>query len=711
METIFTKLLYMSVQASITIGVILVARLIFKLIKAPKRYSYILWLIPFIRLICPLVLESDFSLMPRVFMEYEIENNGNSEAIENNYNTYYDVVDETGQETYDNTYYTYESNSIKDTIEYPSYYNIDELEQEGLMVENGLVSKKGNVVEKKTASISLISVMSYIWIAGVALIVVYSAISFLRFKKKLVGGVAIEKMVYLMDYIDTAFVIGVLRPRIYVPSNIDEDELEYVIAHEKQHIKGLDYIIKPIVFFIVSIHWFNPIVWMAYYFFEKDMEMSCDEAVIGKLGIDKKESYATALLKLSAGKNYLLSIPTAFAEGSTKGRVKNIMKAKKPIIAVVVIAIVVVIILSVALLTNPAEKDKGGSNNTSTSTNMDSQSTDEKVLLPGVYSLDIECNEVNDSIEDNQLSGKYIPQLRIDENGSVGFGYDPFSSYLVYASSYTVEDGVMSFTTDDGNRTYTFLVQDDHTLIFDAENSSTASCVDGNAAYKVTDGATFTWGLYEYAVEGVTYTSEIEYQEAYITEDMILGSDGVILDYVDSHKIIFHGYAGLFVYNLDEIAMESSVNLEPIGCNYTQGDNACKVSVSDDGRYVYMVLGNKSGSGESYIDGTSTHLGDLDPNSSTYVGDVVYRYDTITEELLCGPTYELMPEDSYSSFDGLVSSSEYIEGVNSGSGYYSSDCVEVSDGVYGYLYCSTGMWKDIVYVESDMVFMMYDKEK
>ncbi len=704
METIFTKLLYMSAQASLAIGIIFVIRLIFKLIKAPKRYAYILWLIPFIRLICPFALESDFSIMPRNILGYEIQSNENSGEIDNNHSTHQGVLEPTKQETYGNIYDTYDMDFDMDIEDYHSYETIDELNQEKIETYDDVVSKKDKMTEAIPASLGKISVMSCIWIAGVALIVVYSAISFLRFKKKLVGGMAIEKRVYLTDHIDTAFVIGVLCPRIYVPSHISEDELEYVIAHEKQHIKGLDFIIKPLAFFIVSLHWFNPIVWIAYYFFEKDMEMSCDEAVLGKLGIDKKENYATALLKISAGRNYVFSIPTAFAEGNTKGRVKNIMKAKKPIIAVVFIAIVVMIILGVVLLTNPSKEDKSSTSTTSTST--DGESIAENALLPGTYSLDIEYSQENDGAEDNQLHGKYIPQLSIGEDGSVGFGYDPFSSYLVYASSYTVEDGVMRFTTDDGNRTYTFLVQDDHTLIFDAENSSTAACVDGNAAYKVTDGATFTWGLYEYAVEGVTYTSEVEYQEAIITENMIIGSDGVILDYVDSHKVIFHGYAGLFVYNLDEIAMESSVDLEPIRCNYTQGDNACEVSVSDDGRYVYMVLAYKYGSGESYTYGASTHLGDLDPNSSTYTGDIVYRYDTITEELLCGPTYELMPEGT-GIFDELRPFEDCKEGTYEG---YVSDCVEVADGVYGYLTCSTGMWKDIVYVESDMVFMMYEED-
>lgn len=707
MEEMFIRLIHMSLQAVVVIGVVLVVRALFMLMKVPKKYAYMLWLIPFIRLVCPFSIESDFSLMPRSVVDYKIVDDENGGGIDNNHGVYHNVTETTQYETYDNTNNSYYEDIDIDFVHYPSYEVVEEFNQEEIVVEDGLVSNKDKITETTSASLGKINVMSYIWLSGIALIVVYSAISFIRFKKKLVGGMAIEKRVYLIDHIDTAFVIGVLRPRIYVPSHISENELEYVIAHEKQHIKGLDFIIKPIAFFIVSLHWFNPIVWMAYYFFEKDMEMSCDEAVLGKLGMDKKENYATALLKISAGRNYVFSIPTAFAEGSTKGRVKNIMKAKKPIIAVIVIAAAAVIILSVALLTNPSKEDKGGSSNTSTLADEETLTTEDNALLPGTYSLNIEYPEGNEGIKDNQLSGKYIPQLSIGEDGSVGFGYDPFSSYLVFASNYTVEDGVMSFTTDDGIRTYTFLVQDDHTLIFDAENSSTASCVDGNAAYKVTDGATFTWGLYEYAVEGVTYTSEVEYQEAYVTEDMIIGSDGVILDYVDSHKVIFHGYAGLFVYNLDEIAMESSVDLEPIGCNYTQGDNACEVSVSDDGRYVYMVLGNKSGSGESYIDGTSTYPGGLDPNSSTYTGDVVYRYDTITEELLCGPTYEMMPEGT-GVFDELRPFEDCKEGTYEG---YVSDCVEVADGVYGYLTCSTGMWKDIVYIESDMVFMMYDKEK
>lgn len=160
-------------------------------------------------------------------------------------------------------------------------------------------------------------------------LLLYGAVSLLALRRRLVGAVRLEGNVYLADHIPSPFVMGVFRPKIYLPSQLSEEERGYILLHEQTHIRRLDHLIKLGASLTLAVHWFNPLVWAAFVLFVRDMEMSCDERVIAQLGIKIRREYSTLLLSLATGKKILMGTPLAFGEGDTKDRIKNIMKYKK----------------------------------------------------------------------------------------------------------------------------------------------------------------------------------------------------------------------------------------------------------------------------------------------------------------------------------------------------------------------------------------------
>lgn len=682
---VFEKVISMSIEASITVAFVLVARVLFKVIMAPKKYAYIIWIIPFIRLICPFIMESPLSVMPKDISVYE---NQEDEPVNNQNLNQLSESDNNNLST--NPIYGYDMPDSN----YPVPHSIL---QEDSIIENPIIEENGT--EKSKVGIK--EVLAIVWLTGILGIFVYSTATLLRFKKRLVGSVMISEDVYGCDYIETAFVIGVVKPRIYVPSHISDAEMKYVVSHERFHIKRFDYVMKPIAYFIAMAHWFNPIVWFSYMLMERDMEMSCDEAVLGELGLESKTDYAKALLKLSAGRRFVPSMPTAFAEGETKGRVKNIMKIKKPLIIVAVVAVLAVSVLGVVLLTNPKDDSK----------EEEQKSSDVIKEMPeGKYYMQVEKETAGVGNID-----KFIPVLSINEDGSISFAYDPFSSYYnISLDGYIIEGDTLSFTTDDGIRKFSFIIAGNDRLIFDAKNSFDMRIADEGVAYPVTDEAEFVLSSEDGDTqigmsqdnELIYYGSigEVSYQQANITEDMTLGADGVILDYVSDGMVIFHGYAGLFVYDLDNFRMIASVDTSHIeygSATYkldTQGDNAYTFSVSPDGNYVYMLPVGMDAEITSFIIEGSEETG------QKYAGPFAFSYEVETEKLYaCAPDL-LMDLDR---FEGKLETVDCISGIGESEGFYSNSCVQVSEGVYGYLHCSTGLWKDICYVESDMVYMLY----
>ena len=319
--TFMPKLFNMSLTASVAIVLVILLRLLLK--KAPKVISYALWGVVLFRLLCPVSIGSNFSV--------------------------YNLFDAPAQE----------SGTITSVIEYvPS--NIVHTEYPSVALPVPVISDVINDVlpqgQEQLVADPLEAPMSfatYAWMIGVLVMAIYSIVSYIRLRRKLSVVVPLRDNIFIADDIKSPFVVGLFRPKIYLPCNLGDKEQEYIILHEQHHIKRLDHVMKALAFLALAIHWFNPLVWVAFILASKDMEMSCDEAVIRKVDGDVRADYSASLLTLATGRRIIAGTPLAFGEGDTKGRINNLSKWKKPAVWVVLIAVVACAVLAVTVLTNP----------------------------------------------------------------------------------------------------------------------------------------------------------------------------------------------------------------------------------------------------------------------------------------------------------------------------------------------------------------------
>ncbi|MHA5218766.1 M56 family metallopeptidase [Dysosmobacter sp. Phy] len=199
------------------------------------------------------------------------------------------------------------------------------------------------------------AIATIVWLTGAAAMVLYGAVSLVRLRQRLVGAVPLERGVYLADHIDTPFVLGLFRPKIYLPSALPEGERGYILLHERNHIRRLDHAVKLLAFLALCIHWFNPLVWLMFVLLGRDMEMSCDEAVMRKLGEAVRADYSASLLRLATGRKIIAGAPLAFGEGDTRDRVVNVLKWKRPRLWAVLAGAVVCAAVIAACAVNPGE--------------------------------------------------------------------------------------------------------------------------------------------------------------------------------------------------------------------------------------------------------------------------------------------------------------------------------------------------------------------
>ena len=319
------KLLNMSLTASVAIVCVLLLRLMLK--KAPKVISYALWAVVLFRLLCPVSIESSFSLfglMDAPTTESTALTTSIEYVPENIVHTEYPAV-------------TLPVPGVSDAI--------------NSTLPSGQEQLVADPLEAPT------TIATYVWIAGVLVMAAYSVISYRRLRQKLLTASPLRDNIYLADEITSPFVMGLVRPKIYLPSDMEEREQAYIIRHEQHHIRRGDHIAKALAFLALSIHWFNPLVWVAFICSNKDMEMSCDEAVVKKMGAGILADYTASLLSLATGKHIIAGMPLAFGEGDTKGRIRNLANWRKPAFWVVLVAVIACIALAVGLMTNPAEDD------------------------------------------------------------------------------------------------------------------------------------------------------------------------------------------------------------------------------------------------------------------------------------------------------------------------------------------------------------------
>ena len=306
------RLLNMSLTASVAIGLVILLR--FALKKAPKVFSYALWGIVLFRLLCPLSIGSTFSVFNLI--DTPVEDYG-----------------------YISSVIEYVPADIVHT-ENPSVVlpvpGVSEVINDAL--PQGQEQLRADPLEGRTF------VATVIWMMGVLAMGIYSIVSYLKLRFKLRVAIPLRENIFIADDIKSPFVVGLIRPRIYLPCNLSEKEQEYIILHEKHHTKRLDHVMKALAFIALAIHWFNPLVWVAFILAGKDMEMSCDEAVIRKVGSDVRADYSASLLTLATGRRIIAGTPLAFGEGDTKGRIYNLSKWKKPAVWIVILSVILCVI-------------------------------------------------------------------------------------------------------------------------------------------------------------------------------------------------------------------------------------------------------------------------------------------------------------------------------------------------------------------------------
>nr|WP_246542831.1 M56 family metallopeptidase [Fusibacter paucivorans] len=310
MDTVFLKILNMSYTASYVILAVLLIRLLIK--KAPKRFSYTLWSVVLFRLICPWSFESAFSLLS------------------------------IGGRTTEQFQPLPEQFVTLGTVHSSVITNGD-----GIMLAPVSHALKEPLFD---------NIFTLIWLIGIATLMIYNLMMMLKLKKQLKGAVHDTENIYLSANLSTPFVMGVIQPKIYLPLSLSKTEKRYILLHEQTHIRRLDYLIKLVSFLVLCIHWFNPLAWVAFFLSGRDMEMSCDETVIKKLGNDVKKEYSASLLSLAVERRMIGGTPLAFGEGDTKSRIKNVLNYKKQPFWIAVIAIVFCGTMIVGLMANPRSK-------------------------------------------------------------------------------------------------------------------------------------------------------------------------------------------------------------------------------------------------------------------------------------------------------------------------------------------------------------------
>ena len=332
METVFLRIVNIAITASWLVLAVFFLRLALK--KAPKWATCLLWGIVALRLILPFSLESALSLIPST--EPILEQSVVTEAP-----------------------------SAQPILPDENQSSTPSVNEKPGSSGNPVVTppSSGSLAPTPQASADpmqiVLFVASIVWLCGVLAMLGYGAYSYLRLHRKLRASIRQERKVYLCDNIETPFILGVFRPRIYLPSGISESEIPYVIAHEEAHLKRKDHLWKPLGFLLLSVYWFNPLFWVAYILLCRDIENACDEKVIKNSDNAYRVGYSEALLSCSVHRRSVMACPVAFGEVGVKSRIRAVLHYKKPAFWVILVAIVAIIVTCVCFLTDPvSDKDE-----------------------------------------------------------------------------------------------------------------------------------------------------------------------------------------------------------------------------------------------------------------------------------------------------------------------------------------------------------------
>lgn len=313
MSGLFIQILNMSLTASYVALLVIALRYVLGKARLPKIFSYALWGVVLFRLVFPFSFESAFSLLP-----------GKAEVIPPNIVSSPNPGIASGISVIDNTI----NHSIQNVL--PPADVAASVNPMGLLLEIGAM----------------------IWVAGFALFIAHGLLSYFGMKQRLSFATRVEGNIYETDQIKTPFVLGFIKPRIYLPVGLAKQDVGYILEHERTHIRRFDHLIKPLAFLVLMLHWFNPLIWLSYFLMIKDMEMSCDETVMKRSSGDIRVGYSNTLLALASKRSGFLS-PLSFGESNVKSRIRNILHYKRPVLWIGIVIVIAVAALATGMLANP----------------------------------------------------------------------------------------------------------------------------------------------------------------------------------------------------------------------------------------------------------------------------------------------------------------------------------------------------------------------
>ena len=317
MTDIFLGFLNRSLAAGILILAVVLVRLVFK--KAPRWLLCALWALAAVRLVCPVSIESVLSLIP------------SAEPVQPEI-----IV------------------SAQPAI------------TSGIPAVDAIVNPPlaAAFTPSPAQSANPLQIWTFlaacVWLAGIAALLLYAAVSALRLRLRVRTAVRLEQSVYQSEFVPSPFILGVLRPRIYLPFGLEAGAQAMVLAHERAHLRRGDQLWKPLGYLILTAYWFNPVCWLAYILFCRDIEAACDEKVVRELGEGCKAAYSRALLACSVPRKLITACPLAFGETGVKSRIKSVLNYKKPAFWLVLAAVIASVAVAVCFLTDPKREDRRG---------------------------------------------------------------------------------------------------------------------------------------------------------------------------------------------------------------------------------------------------------------------------------------------------------------------------------------------------------------
>lgn len=484
MDAVFLKLLNMSLTASWIVLAVLILRLLLK--RAPKWINCLLWGVVGLRLIFPFSIESLFSLIPSAEPLPSDLPMTQTPAIDSGF----EVIDQ-----------------VVNPIIYDSFAPTP--------------TNSANPMQIAVA------VAAIVWLCGLVAMIVYGVISYLRLRLRVRASICQDGNVYFCDDIDSPFILGVIRPRIYLPSGMTQEQMGYVIGHERAHLRRLDHIWKPVGFVLLCLHWFNPLLWVAYVLLCRDIEKACDEKVIRDMDDESKKGYSETLVACSVHRRAVMACPLAFGEVGVKDRIKSVLHYKKPAFWIILVAVVVLVVTGVCFLTDPIKEE-----------------TEPKYITSGVTPEGVNwfIGEILEIGADNFLVEPFQDAVELQSSDRIAVSRATSSDEDDLVFPYFREgDSIYVYYTGDIAESYPAQISDvqmivpfwggivspkGDSIVYDIDNDGKKeNCIFG---YGPEDDGRYIVGIHAWSMSGNVMEYSTYFSTQYVNTALIVRSDGTL---------------------------------------------------------------------------------------------------------------------------------------------------------------------------------------